>query len=699
MTWAGGGNVPPVLALADAAAGARARGARHRLARRSRHASRRRRSRTSPGRCWRSGTAARSPRDVLRRGAHGRRRRGGLHAARRRCAAPRPSCRPSVALVHTLYAANLDGDGGLLPMQMAASVDGIAAVRAELGAGRRSPRFGALLDRQRTLLVTCPEALDLPGPRARQRALRRARPRGRRARTPGGARRASTTVARSSWSGWARRRWTRRPVLQRLLDGARATRPVRVIVTLGDHLDPADLDVPANVQLSGYVRHAAVLPVGIGRGEPRRARHACWPRSPTALPLVCLPLGREQPLNAAAVERVGAGVRGRCRRPARRASRAAVARALSRPGAAGRARRGWRSRSTTCARPAHAEAEVERLLDLPYSLAWTPPEPALFYTGSGGRALRAAALAQDAPDPEPYVRFVAPLGRAGARARLRRRRPAARPAGARPRRRGARLVARHARPLPGQRRRTRGLVVTLHESPMESMELPRRYRSIYLAGADLQPDRRRRHRVAGAGAHPRPPRARRLGADPAVRARARAARARSVCPAPTSPTTARRCASRSSSVERDDEARLQTAVTALRARDRRGSQPSRSAPGSCTGTRRRASGSWSATPACSVGERRWRRTAAPAAAGRRRSSPSGSAATRPSTHRASIRDRLPPAGRALAAGMLGLDQAIYGERPKVEIVAEADADGLDLGDVDLDLDDPPRSRMTIERDD
>ena len=61
-----------------------------------------------------------------------------------------------------------------------------------------------------------------------------------------------------------------------------------------------------------------------------------------------------------------------------------------------------------------------------------------------------------------------------------------------------------------------------------------------------------------------------------------------------------------------------------------------------------------------------------------------------------MRDRLPPAGRALAAGMLGLDEAIYGERPKVEIVAEADADGLDLGDVDLDLEDPSGSRITIE---
>jgi hypothetical protein len=48
--------------------------------------------------------------------------------------------------------------------------------------------------------------------------------------------------------------------------------------------------------------------------------------------------------------------------------------------------------------------------------------------------------------------------------------------------------------------------------------------------------------------------------------------------------------------------------------------------------------------------------------------------------------------------MLGLEQAIYGERAKVEIVAEADADGLDLGDLDLDLDDPAASRMILPRD-
>jgi SAM-dependent methyltransferase len=53
-------------------------------------------------------------------------------------------------------------------------------------------------------------------------------------------------------------------------------------------------------------------------------------------------------------------------------------------------------------------------------------------------------------------------------------------------------------------------------------------------------------------------------------------------------------------------------------------------------------------------------------------------------------------GAVMAAAMFGLEQAIFGERPKAEIVAEAEADGLDLGDIDLDLDDPARSRMTLQ---
>lgn len=57
-----------------------------------------------------------------------------------------------------------------------------------------------------------------------------------------------------------------------------------------------------------------------------------------------------------------------------------------------------------------------------------------------------------------------------------------------------------------------------------------------------------------------------------------------------------------------------------------------------------------------------------------------------------------PGGSVLGAAMFGLSQAIYGERPKVEMVAEAEADGLDLGDagLDLDLDDPARSRLRLD---
>ena len=55
-------------------------------------------------------------------------------------------------------------------------------------------------------------------------------------------------------------------------------------------------------------------------------------------------------------------------------------------------------------------------------------------------------------------------------------------------------------------------------------------------------------------------------------------------------------------------------------------------------------------------------------------------------------------GSVLAAAMLGLEQAIYGERPKAEIVAEADGEGLDDGDLELDLDNPAQSRISLDGD-
>jgi MGT family glycosyltransferase len=96
------------------------------------------------------------------------------------------------------------------------------------------------------------------------------------------------------------------PLLQRVLD-ALAPLPVRVVANAGDHLEPSSFTVPANATLTGYVRHAAVLPhaslvvthAGLGTISSAAAH---------GVPLVCIPIDREQPANAARVAELGLGV-------------------------------------------------------------------------------------------------------------------------------------------------------------------------------------------------------------------------------------------------------------------------------------------------------------------------------------------------------------------------------------------------------
>jgi hypothetical protein len=57
-----------------------------------------------------------------------------------------------------------------------------------------------------------------------------------------------------------------------------------------------------------------------------------------------------------------------------------------------------------------------------------------------------------------------------------------------------------------------------------------------------------------------------------------------------------------------------------------------------------------------------------------------------------------PSGSMLGAAMTGLDQAIFGERAKAEIVIEAADPGEDDGDLELDLDDPAASRIQLSGD-
>ena len=95
------------------------------------------------------------------------------------------------------------------------------------------------------------------------------------------------------------------PVLQRVLD-ALAPLPVDVFATVGEHLDASTLRVPDNARVNGHVRHAAVLPhadVFVGHGGLGGISAALA----FGVPIVTLPLDRDQPHNAARVEAVGAG--------------------------------------------------------------------------------------------------------------------------------------------------------------------------------------------------------------------------------------------------------------------------------------------------------------------------------------------------------------------------------------------------------
>ena len=321
------------------------------------------------------------------------------------------------------------------------------------------------------------------------------------------------------------------------------------------------------------------------------------------------------------------------------------------------------------------------------------PAPALFYTGLVAD-LYAPLRSSGAPDPRPYIRFVRAAGEPALELGCGDGDPLLDL-----RARGLDVEGLDASPDMLARCRTnaaaRNLAVTLHESTVEAMELPRRYRSIYLAGATfnllIDDDTawralaRIRHHLEPDGSaliplmlpQPIPPEL--LGVP-----RTNVADDGSII------------RFTALAVDHDEQARLQTTHTRYeRERD---------------GVVERLEREWLLHWHTQEGFRQLVSDAGLLVDGLLGFD--GQAATPDATEfafvlsrdpafdrTASVRDRLPPAGRALAAGMLGLDEAIYGERPKVEIVAEADADGLDLGDVDLDMDDPSASRLTLDPDD
>ena len=96
-------------------------------------------------------------------------------------------------------------------------------------------------------------------------------------------------------------------LLQRATD-ALGQLPVRGLVTTGPAVDPAVISAPANVTVTRWARHADVLPhcsaliTHGGHGTVMKALIA-------SVPLIVVPLGRDQPDNVNRVVYAGAGIR------------------------------------------------------------------------------------------------------------------------------------------------------------------------------------------------------------------------------------------------------------------------------------------------------------------------------------------------------------------------------------------------------
>jgi MGT family glycosyltransferase len=125
-------------------------------------------------------------------------------------------------------------------------------------------------------------------------------------------------------------------LLRRVAD-ALGRLPVRGLVTTGRGVDPADVPAPANVRVVRSAPHSVVLAetavavTHVGHGSALKALAA-------GVPLVCMPMGRDQKDNAVRVLRLGAGVRVDKKAPPDRIA-AAVRQVLDEPAYADAARR------------------------------------------------------------------------------------------------------------------------------------------------------------------------------------------------------------------------------------------------------------------------------------------------------------------------------------------------------------------------
>ncbi|WP_206781977.1 glycosyltransferase [Bailinhaonella thermotolerans] len=181
--------------------------------------------------------------------------------------------------------------------------------------------MGEAFDRVDRLLVLSPRALDYPGRRFPE-YLRHVGPRlddpawaGDLELPPGDAPLVLAGLSSSFMN--------QGPVLQRIADALGAL-PVRGLLTTGLAVDPATIRAPGNVLVTraaphnAALRHAAATVTHAGHGTAVKSLAA-------GVPLVCVPLGRDQTEVARHIEVAGAGVT-----VGRNSDARAIARAVSR---------------------------------------------------------------------------------------------------------------------------------------------------------------------------------------------------------------------------------------------------------------------------------------------------------------------------------------------------------------------------------
>lgn len=212
---------------------------------------------------------------------------------------------PTVVLIHTLYRSLLVGRAPA-PMAMAGGVEQLNASRSRLGLSRIADH-GDLLDEATVLLVTAPEELDAQGPSRANLIytgpLTEPSPPAADWPPPAGSEPLVAVSLGTAMSGGVQRETE---LLQKIAD-ALSSLPVRAIINLPTYIDAGALSAPPKVSIGGYLPHTDLLTrtdllvTHAGLGSVCAALVA-------GVPMVCLPLDRDQPTNAEAVARIGAGL-------------------------------------------------------------------------------------------------------------------------------------------------------------------------------------------------------------------------------------------------------------------------------------------------------------------------------------------------------------------------------------------------------